>query len=165
MKTLNRLAPYDWAGFFHTRLTSTSAEAPVGGSKNGGWKVMFNDKPMSWGDAAVILAMSIPSASTWAAMVWSTDAIVGSPAFEAGISSQMKIIGVNGRVFTQELLSDALKSAKGTSKPITLLVVVDDYFRTCTITYHDGARYPHLERVEGRPDYLDELIKPQVASH
>jgi len=122
----------------------------VGGSKNGGWKVMFNDKPMSWGDAAVILAMSIPSASTWAAMVWSTDAIVGSPAFEAGISSQMKIIGVNGRVYTPELLSDAIKSAKGASQPITLLVAVDGYFRTCTITYHDG-RYPHLAHdVSGR---------------
>jgi predicted metalloprotease with PDZ domain len=47
-----------------------------------------------------------------------TDAIVGSPAFEAGISSQMKIIGVNGRVYTEELLSDAIKSAKGASQPI-----------------------------------------------
>jgi predicted metalloprotease with PDZ domain len=93
-----------------------------------------------------------------------TDAIVGSPAFEAGISSQMKIIGVNGRVYTEELLSDAIKSAKGASQPITLLVVVDDYFRTCTIPYHDGARYPHLVRDAERPDYLDELIKPQAAT-
>jgi predicted metalloprotease with PDZ domain len=92
-----------------------------------------------------------------------TDAIVGSPAFEAGISSQMKIIGVNGRVYTPELLSDAVKSAKDASEPITLLVVVDDYFRTCTITYHGGPRYPHLVRDDARPDYLDELIKPQAA--
>jgi hypothetical protein len=77
----------------------------------------------------------------------------------------MKIIGVNGRLYTEELLSDAVKSAKGTSQPITLLVVVDDYFRTCTITYHDGARFPHLVRDGDRPDYLDDLIKPQVASH
>jgi predicted metalloprotease with PDZ domain len=94
-----------------------------------------------------------------------TDAIVGSPAFEAGISSQMKIVGVNGRVYTPELLSDAIKSAKVVSQPITLLVVVDDYFRTCTITYHEGPRYPHLVRDGGRPDYLDELIKPKAASH
>jgi hypothetical protein len=77
----------------------------------------------------------------------------------------MKIIGVNGRVYTKELLSDAIKSAKDSSPPITLLLVVDDYFRTCTITYHDGARYPHLVRDGERPDYLDELIKPQAASH
>jgi hypothetical protein len=40
---------------------------------------------------------------------------------------------------------------------------VDDYFRTCTIHYHDGARYPHLVRDDQRPDYLDELIKPRAA--
>jgi hypothetical protein len=60
---------------------------------------------------------------------------------------------------------DAIKSAKGSSKPITLLVVVDDYFRTCTITYNEGARYPHLVRDGDRPDYLDDLIKPQAATH
>jgi hypothetical protein len=76
----------------------------------------------------------------------------------------MKIIGVNGRVYTQELLSDAIKSAKDASQPITLLVVADDYFRTCTISYHDGERFPHLVRDGERPDYLDELIKPQAAN-
>src|ERR1022692_906627 len=46
VKTLNALAPSDWAGFFRARLTSTSAAAPVGGIENGGWKVLFNDKPL-----------------------------------------------------------------------------------------------------------------------
>ena len=58
--------------------------------------------------------------------------------------------------------SDAIKDAKDTSKPITLLVVVDDYYRTCTINYHGGPRYPHLVRDEAKPDYLDELIKARV---
>jgi predicted metalloprotease with PDZ domain len=93
-----------------------------------------------------------------------SDAIVGSPAFEAGISSGMKVTGVNGRVYTRDLPSDAIKSAKDASPPVTLLVVVDDYFRTCTINYHGGARYPHLVRDGERPDHLDELIKPHVAS-
>ena len=93
-----------------------------------------------------------------------SDAIVGSPAFEAGVSSGMKVIGVNGRVYTQEVLSDAIKAAKDTSQPITLLVVVDDYFRTFTINYHGGPRYPHLVRDSDRPDYLDELIKSHAAS-
>ena len=165
VKTLNAFAPFDWATFFHSRLNSTSAEAPVGGIENGGWKVTFNDKPAKLegrrGNVGEVYSIGLQVGGD--GMV--TDSIVGSPAFEAGISSQMKIIGVNGRVYTQELLSDAVKSAKDTSKPITLLVVVDDYFRTCTITYHDGARYPHLVRDGERPDYLDELIKPQAASH
>jgi len=165
VKTLNLLAPFDWAGFFHTRLTSTSAAAPVGGIENAGWKILFNDKPLKLegrrGDPGDVYSIGLQVGSDGVV----TDAIVGSPAFEAGVSSQMKIIGVNGRVYTKELLSDAIKSAKDSSQPITLLVVVDDYFRTCTITYHDGARYPHLVRDGERPDYLDELIKPQAASH
>jgi predicted metalloprotease with PDZ domain len=92
------------------------------------------------------------------------DSIVGSPAYEAGISSGMKVIGVNGRVYTQELLEDAIKAAKDGSQPITLLVIVDDYYRTCTINYHGGDRYPHLVRDDGKPDYLDELIKARAGS-
>ncbi|MFZ0278960.1 MAG: M61 family peptidase [Candidatus Sulfotelmatobacter sp.] len=165
VKSLNALAPFDWATFFHTRLNSTSAEAPVGGIENGGWKVTFDDKPSKLegrrGNPGEVYSIGLQVGSDGVV----TDSIVGSPAFEAGVSSQMKIIGVNGRLYTPELLSDAIKSAKDTSQPITLLVVVDDYFRTCTVTYRDGARYPHLVRDGDRPDYLDELIKPQIASH
>ena len=45
VSALNAVAPYDWAAFFRTRLDSTSAEAPMGGIENGGWKVEFNDQP------------------------------------------------------------------------------------------------------------------------
>ena len=164
MKTLNALAPFDWAGFFHTRLTSTVAEAPVGGIENGGWKVMFNDKPSKLegrrANPGEIYSIGLHVGNDGVV----TDTIVGSPAFQAGVTPQMKIVGVNGRVYTEELLSDVIKFAKDTSQPIILLVVVDDYFRTCNITYHDGIRYPHLERVAERADYIDELIKPQVPS-
>jgi predicted metalloprotease with PDZ domain len=96
-----------------------------------------------------------------------SDAIVGSPAFEAGISSGMKLVGVNGRVYTHDLLEDAIReakdgAAKGTSQPITLLVVVDDYYQTSTIHYTGGDRYPHLAREDGKDDYLDEMIKAHV---
>ena len=164
VKLLNALAPFDWAGFFHTRLNSTSAEAPMGGIENGGWKVAFNSEPpksegrRSGPSDLYSIGLQVGGDGVV------SDAVVGGPAFEAGVSSQMKIIGVNGRVFTQDLLSEAIKSAKDTSKPITLLVVVDDYFRTCTINYHGGVRYPHLVRDGDRPDYLDELIKPHASS-
>jgi predicted metalloprotease with PDZ domain len=161
---LNNIAPYDWAGFFHTRLDSTSADAPVGGIENGGWKVVFNAEPTklqgrrgNQGDTYSI-GLQLGEDGTV------RDAIVGSPAFEAGISSGMKVIGVNGRVYTSDVLEDAIKAAKDTQLPITLLVVVDDYFQTSTINYHGGERYPHLVRDDAKPDYLDEVIKPQAVS-
>ena len=157
---LNRVAPFDWATFFHTRLDSTSAEAPVGGIENAGWKVAFNAEPSkiegrrSTPNTLYSIGLQI------AADGMVSDSIVGSPAYEAGVSSGMKIMGVNGRVFTSDLLDDAIKASKENSQPITLLALVEDYFKTCTVNYHGGARYPHLVREDGRPDYLDELVKP-----
>jgi hypothetical protein len=76
----------------------------------------------------------------------------------------MKVIGVNGRVYTHDQLEDAINAAKDNSQPISLLVVADDYIRTYNINYHGGARYPHLDRYLDRPDYLDELIKPRAST-
>ncbi len=159
---LNAIAPYDWATFFHTRLGSTSPEAPVGGIENGGWKVTYSDKPAHLegrrGNFGYVYSIGLQVGADGTV----SDSMVGSPAFDAGVSSGMKIVGVNGRVYTSDLLGAAIKDAKDASKPITLLVVVDDYYRTCTINYHDGPRYPHLVREDGKPDYLDELIKARV---
>ena len=159
---LNSLAPYDWATFLHTRLDSTSPLAPVGGIENGGWKLGYTDQPAKLegrrGNPGYVYSIGLQVGADGTV----SDSIVGSPAFESGVSSGMKVVGVNGRVFTPELLSDAVKDARGTAKPITLLVVVDEFYRTCTINYHNGPRYPHLVREESKPDYLDELIKARA---
>jgi hypothetical protein len=76
----------------------------------------------------------------------------------------MRVVAVNDRAFTPDLLRDALKAGKNSSQPIRLLVLNDDYYMTCTIDYHGGERYPHLVREESKPDLLDELAKP-LAEH
>jgi predicted metalloprotease with PDZ domain len=163
VSALNAIAPYDWASFFHERLDSTSADAPVGGIENGGWKVAFNDEPGKLsgrrGDPGDVYSIGLQVGNDGTV----SDSIVGSPAYEAGITSGMKVIGVNGRVYTHDVLEDAIKAAKGNTQPITLLVVVDDYFQTSTISYHGGRSYPHLVRQDGKPDYLDEIIKARAA--
>jgi predicted metalloprotease with PDZ domain len=159
---LNAIAPFDWATFLHTRLNSTAPEAPTGGIENGGWKVVFDTEPSKLsgrrGTPSDIYSIGLqlgPDGSVG-------DSIVGSPAFEAGISSGMKVIGVNGRVYTHDQLEDAIKTAKDSSQPITLLVVNDDYINSVNVNYRGGSRYPHLVRDEPKPDYLDDLIKPKV---
>jgi predicted metalloprotease with PDZ domain len=160
---LNAIAPYDWAAFFHEKLDSTAAEAPLGGIENGGWKLVYEDKPSKLsgrrGNPGDVYSIGLQLGQDGTV----NDAIVGSPAFEAGISYGMKVVGVNGRVYTHDVLEDAIKAAKDTEKPITLLVIVDDYYLTSKIDYHGGERYPHLVRDEAKPDYLDEIIKAKVA--
>ncbi|HLV96110.1 MAG TPA: hypothetical protein VKS44_13030 [Candidatus Acidoferrales bacterium] len=161
--SLNQIVPYDWARFFHERLDSTSPNPPVGGIENGGRNLVFNDKPIKthsrrpvMNDEYTIGLAIDPDGSVF-------DSIVNGPAFNAGVTSGMKVVGVNGRLYTHDLLEDAIKASKDNSQPISLLVVIDDYYKTCNIDYHGGERYPHLVRDESKPDYLDELGKPRVA--
>ena len=164
MSALSAIAPYDWAGFFKTRLESTSAEAPVGGLENAGWKVVLNNKPPRSLDPrggpgyTYSLGLQLGADGTVA------DAIVGGPAFKAGIGPGMKVIGVNSRIYTADVLADAVKAAQDSKAPIALQVVSDDYIHTFNVDYHGGPQFPHLVRAEDKPDYLDELIKPRVAS-
>lgn len=164
VSALNAVAPYDWAGFFRDRLNSTSPDAPVGGIENAGWKVVYNGESSKLqgrrGNPGDVYSLGFQIGEDGTV----TDSIVGSPAYKAGITSGMKVVGVNGRVYTRDGLEDAIKSANGTSNSIELLVVIDDYYRTCKIDYHGGDRYPHLVRDEAKPDYLDDLIKARAIS-
>ena len=162
--SLNAIAPFDWATFLHTRLDSTAPEAPTGGIENGGWKVTFSGEPSKLGGRRGTPSDIYSIGLQLGADGTVGDSIVGGPAFEAGITSGMKVIGVSGRVYTHELLEDAIKGAKDSKLPISLIVVNDDFINTSTINYHGGSRYPHLVRDDAKPDYIDDLIKARAAS-
>ncbi len=86
--------------------------------------------------------------------------MVGGPAYLAGITPGMRVVAINDRAYTPELLHDALKASTKNDEPIRFLVLNDDYYKTCSVNYHGGERYPHLVRVEGKPDLLDDIAKP-----
>jgi predicted metalloprotease with PDZ domain len=162
LQSLNEVAPYDWRGFFHQHVDLTAPDMPDGGIRDAGWKVEFNDHPVHFpgrhgatGDLYTI-GLQLGDDGTV------RDSIVGSPAFEAGISSGMKVVGVNDHIYTKDVLQDAIKASKDATAPITMLVINDDYYRTCTVNYHGGERYPHLVRDESKPDYLDDLAKARA---
>jgi len=47
---------------------------------------------------------------------------------------------------------------KTTSEPIELIVKNGDRFKTVRIDYHDGLRYPRLERNMAMPARLDDIL-------
>jgi len=161
--TLNGIAPYDWRGFLRERLDSTSPHAPLGGINGGGWQLVYNDEPNEFiaasdaesggADFTSSIGLNVKADGTV------IDAIPGMPAFEAGISPYLKIVAVNGRQFSVDELERAVHNSKTDSAPIKLDALNANTFETHEIQYHDGDRYPHLKRVEGAPDYLDEALK------
>ena len=64
------------------------------------------------------------------------------------------------KVFSGDVLKAAIKGAKGSTEPIHLILEQDGFVTMANIDYHDGERYPTMVRVDGTPDYLDDITKP-----
>jgi predicted metalloprotease with PDZ domain len=160
--TLNGVAPYDWAKFLTERLESKSAASPTGGIENAGWKLAFTPEEGKLKGRHALPADIYSIGLQLRPDGTVGDSIVGSPAYEAGITSNMKVLAVNGRLYNHDLLIDAIKAAKDSTEPITLLVVNDEFVKTATVNYHSGERFPHLVRNDAVPDGMADLIKPRV---
>ena len=78
--------------------------------------------------------------------------------FNAGIGSGMTLVAVNDVEYSKDALEDAIKTAKNDKAPIRIMVKEFDRYRTIPVDYHDGLRYPHLERIEGKTDYLTPIF-------
>jgi hypothetical protein len=92
------------------------------------------------------------------------DAIEDGIAAKNGIGPGMKITAVNGRRYSQEFLVAAMRAAQNSHQPIQLLVENTEYFRTVSLDYFDGPRYPHLVRDSSKPDLLSDIFGPKVTT-
>jgi predicted metalloprotease with PDZ domain len=165
---LNSVAPYDWRTFLTERLNSHAAHAPLAGIEHGGYKLAYATEPTDY-EKAFLSKTKQTDAWFSAGLMVKTDGSIadvrmGSPAFQAGLGPMTKLIAVNGHGYTEDVLKQAIRAAKGTTDPIELIVSNDNEFRTVRLDCHDGEKYPRLERVQGTPDLLDEILKPLAAT-
>ena len=161
--TLNQVAPYDWRGFWTERLTNHGPGAPLGGIAGSGWKVVYDETPSEMMSSMASMDHFVPAGMA-IGLVLNDDGTIadtteGMPAAKAGIGPGMKLVAVNGRRFSGEVLRDAIKAAKNTTTPLELLVENTDYYKTYKIDYHGGENYPHLLRDDSKPDLLTEILK------
>ena len=76
--------------------------------------------------------------------------------------SGMKILAVNGRAFTPDVLKAAVYDSKDAGPAVELIVENTGYYKVIKLDYHGGERYPQLEKVPGVPDRLDDILKPET---
>jgi predicted metalloprotease with PDZ domain len=168
VKTLNAVQPYDWAKFLNDRLQSTAPHAPLNGIENGGYKIVYTDKRSDYQKNAEGVRKSVSLWYSLGIVARSNgevvDVHVGYPAFKAGLAPAVKIVAVNGREFDGGRLRQAVEDAAKSAGPITLIVKDGEYYKTLSIDYHDGEKYPHLERDTSKPDVLSDIIKPHAVS-
>jgi predicted metalloprotease with PDZ domain len=165
VNALNQIAAYDWRGFWTERLTNHGPGAPLGGVEGSGWKLVYDETPSDMLRSEEHDRSRIRETFTLGLLLREDgeviDTIENMMAAKAGIGPGMRVVAVNGRRFSAEVLHEAITAAKGGSDPIDLLVENTDYFKTYKLDYHDGERYPHLVRDASKPDLLSNIIKPR----
>jgi predicted metalloprotease with PDZ domain len=152
VNALNQVAPYDWRAFWTERLTNHGPGAPLGGIEGSGWKVVYDETPSELMSGSASAYHFVPAAFALG-LVLNDDGTIsditeGELAAKAGIGPGMKLVAVNGRRFTPEIVRDAIKAAKS-----------GDYYKTYKIDYHAGEKYPHLVRDDSKPDLLTDILK------
>ena len=171
VKDLNEVVKYDWATFLHDRIDNVNPRADFAGIEQGGYKLVYTDKP-----SASLRTLAAAGGRRGGPDLWYslglrgnaegviTDVRWGGPADKAKIAPGQKIIGVNGRTINTGSLLEAIQKAKSDSAPIHMIIQTEDVLNMVDVDYHDGERYPSLERVAGTPAYLDDITKPLTVS-
>lgn len=165
VEALNAVQPNDWAGFFRARLEQITPQPPMGGLENGGWKLVYNStKPdmlrvdedeHRHSDFRYSIGLIVKDEGRV------EDVIVGSPAYKAGIAPEDRIVAINNRAFNNgTLLREAIEATANAPGTIELLIRRGEFYLTRSITYQGGARYPHLERDNSKPDLLTVIMDP-----
>jgi len=165
VKALNAVQPYDWAAFLRSRLDGHGPGAPLDGIARGGYKLVYTDTPSGYfkdaearrkvTDLTYSLGMTIAAEGKLSDVLWE------GPAYKIGLTVGTQIIAVNGIALDADQLKSAIKEANKTKAAIELLVKNGDSYRTVKIDYHDGLRYPHLEREGSAAGSLDQILTPR----
>ncbi|HEX3844413.1 MAG TPA: hypothetical protein VHV80_08640, partial [Steroidobacteraceae bacterium] len=160
---LGWVVKYDWAGFLHQRLDAH--QSPMGGLEASGWKLLYNDQESNFqkqydsgASSRHMISFTFSIGLTLTKTGEINDVRWNGPAFKAGVSSGATVVAVNGRDYTVEVMTDAILAAEHGNDPIRLLLKYQGGYQTVAVDYHGGLQYPHLVRVDGSPDYLDEII-------
>ena len=161
---LNQVTPYDWAKLLRERLDSKSAHAPLGGIENGGWKLIYTAEKNATMEAEEKTANVLDTRFSLGMMLTKEgevrDVVPGSPAYQAGLGPGMKVIAVNERRWSKDVMRTALHTATLNHKPIAILAENGEYFSTYTVNYDGGEKYPHLVRDEIKTDVLSLIASP-----
>jgi predicted metalloprotease with PDZ domain len=165
-RSLMKLCAYDWHGFFEEKIYQVNSKPPTDGLEAAGWRLVYNATPNNepfytdilpldyFGDYSV--GISVKKDGTI------FDVLPGTPAYEAGLGPSMSILSVDGRVYSREVLNDAISHPQNGK----IFVTVRNFnsIEVHEIKYSGGVRFPHLEQIPGAHDYLSEILAARTAA-
>jgi predicted metalloprotease with PDZ domain len=165
VRTLSGLVSYDWASFLRQRLSEKAANAPLAGFTNAGYRLIFTDEPTPFFKDAEKTSKDMNLTYSIGATLSKTGKITSivwdGPLFNAGLSVGTDIIAVNGHVYAEDEMKEAIRAAKGTTDPIKLIIKSGDRIREVNVQWNGGLRYPRLEKIGAGESSLDRLLAPR----
>lgn len=166
-KLLNEVVPYEWHAFFRQHVYDIAVNPPTDELARAGWRIVYTATPNRFGRDYYKLRLHGLEDDEWLSygiMIGENSLIkdvrVGSPAWQAGMAPGMVIKAVDGQAYTPETLRYLTIQSEHSTDPTTFLVEQDGWYQTHQVSYHDGPRYPHLERIAGTTDMLAEIVAP-----
>ena len=163
---LDAVEPYDWHAFFEKYVYEPTLHPPTDELERAGWRLTYTASPNTFIGAE---SSDSEEVNGWYAygVNLSKDGVVrdvreNSAAWKAGLAPDMEILAVNGQEFTPKVLAYAVKRAQTSAAPISLITRQTGWYQTLSLDYHDGIRYPHLERIPGTTDMLAAIAAPHA---
>jgi predicted metalloprotease with PDZ domain len=113
----------DWAAFLHDRVDKINPRADLAGIEHGGYKLVYQDKPTDSEKSLLdVFGKYIGNIEAWFSIGLRVnndgsiaDVRWNSPADKAHLVPGSKIIGLNGQVFSGDVLHAGIREAKGNS--------------------------------------------------
>lgn len=162
---LGAVQPYDWQGFFQTRVFEVTPEIGKQGFAIGGYELVYVPEASNFirsGEAASgttdlshSIGLIVEKDGKIAQVIW------GGPAFDAGMTVGDQITGVASRDYSSDALKTAV-AATTTTGTVELLVKRGKRYRETALSYKGGLRYPALRKTGQGETGLDRLLAPQT---
>lgn len=164
--TLKGIAPYDWARLIATRIHLTQDALSLDGLRLAGYRMVHAPTPLKQDVEPESEFGYLAELESIGLVLHGRGKVIGLlkdfPAFRAGLGYEMYVMEVNGKEYKAKALREAIEDSPKTGK-INLLIWDRGEFRNVTIEYKDGAKYARLERDQGRPDLLNEILQPRAS--
>ena len=163
---LSEVAPYDWHGFFQKYVYSISPLPPTDEIARAGYRLVYNDVENKYESDFETTGQFVNSFYDVGITVGDdgtvNDVRENSPAWNAGIGVNMKIVAVNDREFSADSWKMVIKESSANPDPIRLLVDQGGFYQDTVLNYHGGAKHPHLVRIPGTTDMLADIMRPHA---
>ncbi len=169
---LNAVQPYDWASFLRNWLDGVGQQVPLlSGIEASGWRLVYTDEPSRYQSAienvgegelemhGVNAMFSVGLFLDGQGKV--EDVLWNGPAFKAGLAPGMELVAIDGRPYSASVLRSEIAQAQKSRKPLQIMANDDGLTELYTVYYDGGLKYPHLVRVPGTTDSLQQILAPK----